>query len=222
MSKYIFLIALVISFSSCITSLNQIVTYDKVTTENRITGKWQQNDNSIYTVEELMKSSFYKSITTATVDNHEKNTGFDSKEDSLLYSKSYVLSFTKSGYNYIMIASLMRMNNELYADFLPASATPAFQAAPAKSEELYSGYQASHTVAKIIFHDSSLEIKFLNGNFIRSQMSKGSIAVKYEYDSLFNTSLITASPAELQQFLMKYGKDERLYSTENTINLKKI
>ncbi|MEJ0101250.1 MAG: hypothetical protein WDO19_01270 [Bacteroidota bacterium] len=80
----------------------------------------------------------------------------------------------------------------------------------------------SHTIARISFHNSIMEIKFLNGNFIKNQLEKGAMAVKYESDPLFNTALVTASPVELQQFIAKYGNDERLYSAENTITLTKI
>ena len=38
----------------------------------------------------------------------------------------------------------------------------------------------------------------------------------------FATTVITASSDELRQFLSKYGNDERLYSSKNTITLKKI
>ncbi|MCW3116183.1 MAG: hypothetical protein JWM28_265 [Chitinophagaceae bacterium] len=215
---------ILISWSSCISSLHQLVTYDKVITDNRITGRWQQNDSSIFIIEDLMKSNFYKSISKVTVGNQEKNNGFDSKEDSLLYSKSYVLSFTKSGYNYTMIASLMRLDNQLYADLIPVSAAVP-SATPSKViDNLFDGtdYLPSHTIARILVHDASVDIKFLNGDFIEDQLAKGTLGVKYENDSLFNTSLITASPAELQQFLVKYGNDERLYNKGNTINLKKI
>jgi hypothetical protein len=221
MRKYIFSLALLISFSSCISSLHQLVTYDTVITDNRITGQWEQNDNTAFTIEELLKSNLFKSTSATTVNGKQQNSGFDSKEDSLLYSKSYVLNFTKSGYNYTMITSLMRLNNELYADCLPASAVTSIFGKP---ENVFVGtaYLPSHTFAKIIFNGPSMKIKFLNGDFIKSQMTKGTMAVKYEIDNLFNTSLITASSAELQQLILKYGNDERLYSPENTITLTKI
>jgi hypothetical protein len=53
-------------------------------------------------------------------------------------------------------------------------------------------------------------------------LKKGTLAIKYEKDDLFETDLITASSMDLQRLLAKYGRDERLYDKENTITLKKI
>jgi len=53
-------------------------------------------------------------------------------------------------------------------------------------------------------------------------LNNGTAAVRYEKDDLFATTLITASSDELRQFLTRYGNDERLYSSKNTVTLKKI
>ena len=83
-------------------------------------------------------------------------------------------------------------------------------------------YTTTHSIAKLIFRGSELELRILNGDFIKEQLSNGTAAVRYEKDDLFATTLITASSDELRQFLTKYGNDERLYSSKNTITLKKI
>ncbi len=213
----------VFSFGSCITSLHQLVTPDKVIMDNRVKGVWQQDDKTPVTVEEIVKSNLFQNSNKATVGKQEENLGFDNKEDSLLYSKSYLISFSKSGYNYYMIASLTRINNELYTDITPLSSVATSKPGN-KTDDLFNNmpYMPSHTIARISFHNSTMEIKFLNGNFIKNQLEKGAMAVKYESDPLFNTALVTASPVELQQFIAKYGNDERLYSAENTITLTKI
>ena len=36
---------------------------------------------------------------------------------------------------------------------------------------------------------------------------------------LYDTFLITASTNELQQFILKYGKDDRFFSKENSVTL---
>src|ERR1700710_2514138 len=162
------LIATITSFCSCITSLHQLVTYNKVITDNRIVGNWQQDDKSIFTIEEVVKSNFFKSVNTATVGKEETLMGFDSKEDSLLYLKSYLLSFTKSGYTYYMIGSLIRLNDEIYIDFTPVASGAAGLSKANNKEDLFNNmpYMSSHTFAKITFNNSSLEIKFMNGDFI--------------------------------------------------------
>jgi len=221
MFRNILIGAVMVSCSSCLTSLHQLVTYDKVITDNRITGQWQQEDNTVFKIEDLLKSNYYNNTAKASVNGKPTNTGFDSPEDSLLYSSSYVISFTKSGYDYTMIASLMRLGTGIYADFIPAAVSKTGSAA---TPDIFDGsdYMISHTVAKIIFTGGNIEIKFLNNDFVEDQLKKGTLAVKYENDKLFKTTLVTAPSAWIQQFLIKYGDMERLYSSENTINLKKI
>jgi len=220
----ILLVVTIFSFSSCITSLHQLVTYDKVINDNRVRGTWQQDNKSIFTIEDVLKSEFFKRITKATVGKEEMYLGFDNKEDSLLYSKSYFMSYTKSGYTYHMMVSLVQLNNEIYADISPLAAQIDDTSKSKETVDLVFDlpYMPTHTIAKITFANSSMTIKFLNGDFIKNQLAEGSMAVKYESDPLFNTALITASSAELQQFIIKYGNDERLYSNENTITVKKI
>jgi hypothetical protein len=120
-----------------------------------------------------------------------------------------------------MACCLIRINGDLYADIQAVSSEPLNKST---TNALFSSgsYLNSHTIAKIILHDNEMEMRFLNGDFISNQLNNGSIAIKYEKDDLFNLMLITASPDELQQFISKYGKDERLYSSKNTITLKKI
>jgi len=211
-------------FSSCLTGLHQLVTYDKVTADNRVVGTWQQDNSTMLKIESLATSDFAKSITGAKVEKEEINIGFSSREDSVLYSNSYLVQFTKKGYTYYMAASLMTLNGEIFADILPAGVAPLMPPASKDINDLFSGigYTPSHTIAKISIKENSLQVKFLNGDFIKNQLSKGVMAVKYENDPLFNTTLVTASSAELERFITKYGNDERLYSAENTITLKKI
>ena len=77
-------------------------------------------------------------------------------------------------------------------------------------------------MAKVVFNGNHMEFRFLDSDFIRNQLINGRVGIKFEKDDLFRTSLITASSNDLQQFLRKYGNDERLYNKENTVTLNKI
>jgi hypothetical protein len=213
--------AVICSCSSCLTSLHQLVTYDQVITDNRFAGQWRQDNNAVFKIEDLLKSNYYNNTASASVHGKPAKPGFDSREDSLLYSKSYVISFAKSGYDYTMIASLMRLGDNMYADFIPVAVS---KTGSAMSGSIFDGsdYMISHSIAKIIFTGGNMEIKFLNDDFIGDQLQKGTLAIKYEYDPTFKTTLVTAPSAWIRQFLLKYGDMERLYSSENTIILKKI
>ncbi len=226
MNKKIFqvtAIASLIFLSSCITSLQRLVTYTTVTTDNRITGNWQYEDLPVK-IESIPGSLFFKYITASISASGEVKSAYDSKKDSMLYSKSYVVDFTKNGYHYYMVCSLIKLGNELFVDIAPVDAKPLSNSAEKDRDDLFQGgtYIPSHSIAKVIFHSNQTEFRFLNSDYILDQLKNGRVAINYEKDDLFQTNLITSSSKDLQQFLSKYGNDERLYSKENTITLKKI
>ena len=228
--KIFFTIALtaVIFLSSCLTSLHRLTTYTTVVADNRVIGNWQYEDMQVK-IESIPGSQFLKEISTSIVTkdektNQEKKPVYDSKEDSLLYTKSYVATFNKNDYQYYMICSLVRLGDELYADIEPIEAKPLNKPTEKDMDDLFKGgsYISSHSIAKLVINGNEIKFRFLDTGFITDQLKNGRVALKYETDDLFNTSLITSSSKDLQQFLTKYGKDERLYSKENTITLKKI
>lgn len=210
-------------FSSCLTSLQRLVTYTTVVTDNRLTGNWQCEDLSLK-IESIPGSQFFKDILKSNSTPEEKKSIYDSKEDSMLYSKSYILDFAKNGYRYHMICSLIKLDENIFADIEPIDAKPLNSPAAKDVDDLFNGgaYISSHSIAKVVFHDNQTEFRFLDSDFIRDQLKNGRVAIKYEQDELFQTNLITSSAKDLQQFLTKYGNDERLYSKENTVTLKKI
>ena len=216
------LVAMVL-LNSCLTSLHNLVTYISVVRDNRITGSWQHDDMTMK-IETVPTSSFLKKLTAAKVNGEEKKSAYDSKEDSLLYSRSYIIDFTKNNYRYYMACCLTRIGDDLYADMEPLTAEPVNKTTDSDIDNLFNGgsYTTTHSIAKLIFRGSELELRILNGDFIKERLNNGTAAVRYEKDDLFATTLITASSGELRQFLTKYGNDERLYSSKNTLTLKKI
>ena len=229
MNKNLFLIialTVLVLLSSCITSLHRLTTYTTVTSEPKITGNWQYRELQVK-IESLPTSVFYKTIMTADTSKLlGKKPIFDSPEDSLLYTRSYVVGFIKNDYQFYMICSLVRLGNVLYADLEPVEVTSLKSEAGKDKDEdgLFSGgsYITSHSIAKLLISGNEIQFRFLDGGFINDQLNSGRLAIKYEKDDLFETDLITASSKDLQHFLVKYGKEERLYNKENTVTLKKI
>ena len=226
MNKKLFLfvsITMVVLLSSCLTSLNHLVTYSTVSTDNRITGTWQI-ENLKLNIEALPASSFYKDLLTSVKTKEEKTSVYDSKEDSILYSNSYVADFVKNGYQYFMICSLIKLGSNLFANLEPIDAKPVNVTDAKRMEDLLGGgsYKASNTIARVVFKANEMEFQFIDPGYVRSQLANGRVAIKYEKENLFNTDIITASSAELQVFLTKYGNDHRLYNQENSVTLKKI
>lgn len=210
--------------SSCITSYNGLVTYDKVVIEDRILGTWSY-DNMIIEVEPLVTSKIARELKKGMTKENGDILKGESKTDSLLYLKSYAFNFEKKGISHHMLSNFIRLNGELFIDIKPIVAyendTPAFSD---KSTEIMNpGLKETHSFAKVIFQSNKqLQLKFLSPGFIEEQLKQQRIAIKHEKDEMTGNYLITASSSDLQQFLIKYGKDERLYSKENNIILGKI
>ena len=226
MNKKLFLfvsIMMVVFLSSCLTCLNHLATYSTVSTDNRINGSWQI-ENLQVNIEPLPASNFYKELVTSVKTKEEKTSVYDSKEDSILYSNSYVADFVKNGYQYFMICSLIKLGNNLFANLEPIDAKPVNVPDAKMMEDLLGGgsYKASNTIARVVFKSNEMEFQFIDPGYVRLQLANGRVAIKYEKDNLFNTDLITASSDELQLFLTKYGSDQRLYNKEKSVTLKKI
>src|SRR4026208_1025215 len=149
MNKKLFLfvsIMMVVFLSSCLTCLNHLATYSTVSTDNRINGSWQI-ENLQVNIEPLPASNFYKELVTSVKTKEEKTSVYDSKEDSILYSNSYVADFVKNGYQYFMIFSLIKFGNNLFANLEPVDARPVNATDTKMMEDLLGGgsYLASNT-----------------------------------------------------------------------------
>lgn len=205
--------------SACVTTLQPLVTYDKIIKDDRITGKWKNDEREIVVLP-FPKSDFYK--------NHknefEKGTKVKERtikeiRDSILFSNAYLIEYTKDGFKYELLGGLIKINGELFVNFTPVSSVSVNN----PSEEINIDPVSSlsgNTIAKLEMKSSTtMKLDFLDGGFIYDQVKAGHLKIKNERDDLYDTFLITASTAELQKFLEKYGKDNRFYSKENSVIL---
>jgi hypothetical protein len=212
---------LVITQSSCLTSLQPIVTYENIVKEDRILGNWQYN-NQTFRVEEMTKSELYNYI-TGSIKNKSLNftthplTG-KSRQDSILFSKAYVVSFTANKVAYYYYAALTHINNNLFMQLYPVVMDDSINENTSFAI-LSINYQPTFTFAKVEAGSNNIMLKFLNGDYIKEQIEKGNMRIKHEEDKLFASYLLTPSTYEIKQFLQKYGHDERLYSPKNSVTL---
>lgn len=201
----------VILQSSCLTSLQPLVTADKIIADQRIVGSWQTEDRLVK-IEEVLKSDFYK---------NQKESTDEMKKDSVLYGKSYIVTIRKNGIDHYLLGSLTRLGNELYMDLIPLTTQNKLH----PENDVYNFavfYAPVFTFVKIeIAGASNITLKFPDGDFIKDQIKSGNMSIKHEQDNLFGSFLITASSSDLQQFVMKYGHDERLFDKSNSITLTK-
>jgi hypothetical protein len=214
----ILIAAIAITGSSCVTSLQPLVTYDKALTDDRLVGTWQ-TDSQEYRVQKFFTSDFFEKNKQELEKDKEKNGGrLNEKEqkDSILFSRSYIISYTKGNIRYTMFGSLVKINGQQYINFTTVDIKyNNNDGADVNLENRLNTY----TIARISISDTQVRLDFLNGDFIYKQVSSGNMKIPNERDDLYDTFLITASSEELQQFLQKYGNDKRFYDKENSTTL---
>jgi hypothetical protein len=64
-----------------------------------------------------------------------------------------------------------------------------------------------------------MKLDFIDGGYLYDQIKAGRMKIKNETNEMYDSFLITASTTELQQFLQKYGSDDRFFNKENSVTL---
>ena len=136
-----------------------------------------------------------------------------------LYFKSYVIKYTKDNLEYVMFGSMVKLNGQLFINFAPIDINTDKN--KGKVFEVTSTDRlATHTFARVQFTNSNtVKLDFIDGGFLYEQVKAGRMKIKNERDDLYDTFLITASTDELQQFIQKYGNDDRFFNKENSVTL---
>ena len=222
MKKIFFTLSiLVVTASSCVTSLQPLVTYNTAIADRRLEGAWTQ-DGQEYIVQNVFKSDFYKKNQKDLEKSRKENNGQLSKkdkEDSALFSKSYMIEYTKNGIRYLLFGSMIKLNGLLFMNFTPVVMTNTDSANNEAVIDLPNRIN-SYTIARIHFSNTNtLQFDFIDGGYLHDQIKTGRMKIKNETDELYDTFLITASTTELQQFLEKYGNDSRFFTKENSVTL---
>ena len=216
MKKIFFLTAFLywILQSACVTSLNPLVTYDRAITDGRLTGTWKKSDGQEFLIQPVLKSDLYKRE-HAYKDPFEK----ESLTDSLLLTKSYIVEYSKGNGHYAFLAGFIRLNGQVFMNCIPVEGSYTTSESGGADLDI-PGSMRSYTIAKVQWPNSNtLEIDFIDGGFLYDQIKASRMKIKHESDDLYDTFLITASPNELQQFIEKYGNDDRFFNKENSVTL---
>ena len=222
MKKTIFALSiLIITASSCVTSLQPLVTYNTAIADNRLEGTWRQGEQE-YIVQKVFNSDFYKKNKKDLEKSRTENNGQLSekdKRDSILFSKSYIIKYTKDGIQYLLFGSMIKLNGRVFMNFTPVDMTST-DSTNKETEINLDNRLNSHTIARIEFSNTStMKLDFIDGGYLYDQVKAEHMKIKHESEELYDTFLITASTTELQQFLQKYGDDSRFFNKENSVTL---
>ena len=222
MKKTIFvLFILVITASSCVTSLQPLVTYTTAIADNRLEGTWRQDEQE-YIVQKAFNSDFYKKNKKDLEKSRKENNGQLSekdKKDSTLFSKSYSIKYVKDGIQYLLLGSITKLNGMSFMNFTPIDLKNTDSTSKEPEINLPSRLNC-YTIARVQFTTSNImKLDFIDGDFLYKQIKAGRMKIKNETDEMYDTFVITASTNELQQFIQKYGNDGRFFNKENSVTL---
>lgn len=222
MKKILFALSVLLATtSSCVTSLQPLVTYNTAIADNRIEGGWEQNGQE-YLVQKVFNSDFFKKNKKDFEKSRKENNGQLSekdKKDSILFSKSYMIKYTKNGIQYLLFGSMIKLNGRLFMNFTPVDMIST-DSTNTETEINLDNRLNSYTIARVEFSNTNtMKLDFIDGGYLYDQIKAGHMKIKNETDELYDTFLITASTTELQKFLEKYGDDNRFFNKENSVTL---
>lgn len=207
------LILWVLTLPSCITNLQELANYENIVSDNSITGFWVSAEKQIQ-IQKLGDSKFKDVFKEARANNN-----IISEQDSIFYLKHYVITYRNENLNYIWSAAFVNVEDSRFINLSQEECNDKNnKGAYLGGENILSG----SIIAKFEWkNQNTVKLQFLNGDYIKEIILAGKIRIKHEYDPLFGTFIITASSKQLEQFLEKYGHDERLYKGGSIITLER-
>lgn len=134
--------------------------------------------------------------------------------------KTYLLTMTDSEERkFYFNAHLVKLQDQLYLDFSPArimeSSSDNFFPEAFHAQHLL----GVHTFAKMGIENQQINIQFFDPDWVENLIKKSKIRIKHE--KVNDTYLLTAGTQELQQFILKYGKEKAAFA-ENAFLERKI
>lgn len=211
----LFTCAAITILPGCITSLHPLVTYTTAISEDRIVGSWKSDDQD-YVVQKFPNSDFYKNNKKQLAGDEKDQSAEKAQRDSILLSKYYVISYTRDNLKYELGGAMTKINGQLFINFTGID----LHSPDGDSEPNLPNRLESNTIARLKFTSTnSIRLDFINGEYVYDQIKAGRMKIRNERDDLYETFLITASTNELQQFIEKYGNDDRFFNKENSVTL---
>jgi hypothetical protein len=189
---------LLIFLSSCLTTLHPIFTEKDLAYDPKLIGTWKTEDRRVV-------------ITNLASESSIELPG----DISSIKQKGYLISYQHEDGEITerYIAFLARIGKHLYFDYFPADKKEG-----RKIDEFFGvHFVKMHSSYRVeILKDGSYELSRLDEGFVTKLIDEKKIRISYEKDADENI-VITASTAELQQYIIKYGDEPAAYGRDKTI-----
>ncbi len=176
-------------------SLHPLYTEKDVVFEEKLLGRWVDDPNSPETTWEFNRIE-------------EPNNAYN-----LVFSD-------EEGKKGSFAAHLVRLQNRLFLDVYP-SEPPREMEDPNKSELPYNSFFLipAHTFIKIDFIGRKLKMCLTNDEEMKKLLNEEPNAVKHTF--IEDKPILTAPTKELQNFVLKYAEDKRVFKSEIVLGRKK-
>lgn len=171
----------------------------------------------LYTEKEAV---FEEKMLGTWVDEDEEVSFEFSRSEEL--EKKYQLIFTgEEGGKGLFEAQLVKLEGKLFLDVYPAELPCNIEDAN-KADWAYNAFFLipAHTFAKVDFTELKLKLTLTDDEKMKELLEADPNAVKFE--SVDDNVVLTASPKELQKFVLKYADNEQLFSEEIELVRKKV
>ncbi|WP_186757263.1 hypothetical protein [Echinicola salinicaeni] len=177
----------------------------------------------LYTENELIIDERLEGV---WVDNNEGDDDFglkisksnprDSKDSSLSNSadKLYRLEHTDDGETVIFDLFLVKVGNSTYLDFFPNE----YPDQEFKNLFGLMHIYPVHTFAKVVIKENELIIQNFDGDYIKKMIEQN--RVKISHENISGEILLSASPNELQKFVLKYEDEPKLFEGKSILKRK--
>ena len=202
-----FFLVLAVLFSSCLLTIHPIYTEKDVVYDAFLVGRYKRTNKDAdraMQIESLTRSK-------GEIPGGLKN----------IKEKGYRISFHSADgvLQEEYIAFMVILNNDRYMDMYPVFGRFG-------QDEFYKSFMIPmHGIFKLSKeHNNTIILKRFDQGFLEQLLEKRQIRLKHEKGSEFysNDIVITAGTAELQAYILKYGKNEEAYDSDESETYQKL
>lgn len=126
------------------------------------------------------------------------------------YYKVKLISTQADSSVYLFKMVLFRVNNDLYADFMPQGSTGMD-----KSRFATESYFTAHTLAKVVIRNKKLVVSWLAEESMKDMIENKRVRVDYKWVHSAKRLLLTGSSEQLTEMIDRYAGELRFIDWEN-------
>lgn len=200
-------LVLAVVFSSCLLTIHPIYTEKDVVYDAGLNGNYKKLESDLdrwMSIEQLSASKGAIPGGISKIKDRGYRIKFKNKDGQV--DEEY-------------IAFMVVLNNDRYMDMFPVSGRFG-------DDEFYSSFMIPmHGIYKLEKKgNNSIVLQPFNQGFLEELLEKRQIRLKHEKSSAFydDKIVITAGTAELQSYIMKYGKNPKAYQSEDADTYQKL